>query len=132
MLAKERQLMDVLGVGVGGVGPHRAVGGGGGVPGVSNVLQAAMGWRPGVGGIVQRPYSQDTGFCVFWDYLMGLPKRSGSRVIGKVRGGEPDGGGGIPGCERYTWCSYQFRVVGFKPANSYDKSKCKKTTHLVC
>lgn len=76
--------MDVIGAAGSRVGPHHTLGGGGGAPGVYSVLQAAMGSRPGVGGIVQRPYSQDTGFCVFWDYVLGLPKRNGSRVIGKV------------------------------------------------
>lgn len=48
-------------------------------------LHGTGGWRPGVGGILQRPYKQERGFCVLWDYLLGLPKRSGSKVIGKVR-----------------------------------------------
>lgn len=47
-------------------------------------LQTTGGWRPGVGGIVQRPYKKNHGFCVFWDYLTALPKRSGSKIIGKV------------------------------------------------
>lgn len=68
--------------GGGGLGEGRYPGG---LGGAARVMQAAGGWRPGVGGIVQRPYSKDRGFCVFWDYLTGLPKRSGSKVIGKVR-----------------------------------------------
>lgn len=70
----------------------RGGGGGGGLgnqggpagPG-STFMRAAGGWRPGVGGIMERPYNKDNGFCVFWDYLTALPKRSGSKVIGKVR-----------------------------------------------
>lgn len=70
------------GGGIGGLGEGRYFGGMGGV---AAAMQAAGGWRPGVGGIVQRPYNKDRGFCVFWDYLTGLPKRSGSKIIGKVR-----------------------------------------------
>eukprot|EP00752_Nemacystus_decipiens_P005082 g4612.t2 len=82
-LARERQLMEVQQAlngpsGGGGLGEGR-------YPGVAPTMPAAGGWRPGVGGIVQRPYNKDHGFCVFWDYLTGLPKRSGSKVIGKVR-----------------------------------------------
>lgn len=91
-LAKERQLIEVQqtltdarggGVGNGTLGGGRLAGGGFGE--VAAAMHAAGGWRPGVGGIVQRPYNKDQGFCVFWDYLTGLPKRSGSKVIGKVR-----------------------------------------------
>eukprot|EP00903_Cladosiphon_okamuranus_P014233 g13222.t1 len=86
-LARERQLMEVQqtlngarGGGGGGGGRYP-----GGLGGVTTTMLAAGGWRPGVGGIMQRPYNKDHGFCVFWDYLTGLPKRSGSKVIGKVR-----------------------------------------------
>lgn len=68
----------------GGTGPGMSGGRFGMIGAVTTVSQAAAGWRPGVGGIVQRPYNRDAGFCVFWDYLLGLPKRSGSKVIGKV------------------------------------------------
>lgn len=86
-LAKERQLMEVQQTlngarGGGELGEGRYPGS---LGGVATIMQAAGGWRPGVGGIVQRPYKKDHGFCVFWDYLTGLPKRSGSKVIGKVR-----------------------------------------------
>ncbi|CAN0410454.1 unnamed protein product, partial [Ectocarpus sp. 12 AP-2014] len=91
-LAKERQLIEVqqtLTDARGGGAGNSALGGGrlagGGFGEVAAALHAAAGWRPGVGGIVQRPYNKDQGFCVFWDYLTGLPKRSGSKVIGKVR-----------------------------------------------
>lgn len=56
-----------------------------GLGGVSAFMRAAGGWRPGVGGVTDRPYNKDNGFCVFWDYLTALPKRSGSKIIGKVR-----------------------------------------------
>lgn len=52
--------------------------------GLTTSLRATGAWRPGVGGIVQRPYKKTHGFCVFWDYITGLPKRSGSKIIGKV------------------------------------------------
>ncbi|CAM9483080.1 unnamed protein product [Ectocarpus sp. 4 AP-2014] len=91
-LAKERQLIEVqqtLTDARGGGACNSALGGGrlaaGGFGEVAAALHVAGGWRPGVGGIVQRPYNKDQGFCVFWDYLTGLPKRSGSKVIGKVR-----------------------------------------------
>lgn len=95
MLTKERQLMAVQHLSDGGLegGALGAAGGYGGkgglhgtsgFAGASSTLQGVGGWRPGVGGIMQRPYAQDKGFCVFWDYLLGLPKRSGSRIIGKV------------------------------------------------
>lgn len=69
--------------GGGGLGEGRYPGGG--LGGVATTLQGAGAWRPGVGGIVQRPYNKDHGFCVFWDYITGLPKRNGSKIIGKVR-----------------------------------------------
>lgn len=66
---------------LGRAGVHGAMGPGGVAVAA---VQAAGGWRPGIGGIMQRPYSKDRGFCVFWDYATGLPKRSGSKVVGKV------------------------------------------------
>lgn len=81
-LAKERQLMEVQQT----LNDPRGGGGGGGTgeryPGTLGGL--ATGLRAGVGGIVQRPYKKTHGFCVFWDYITGLPKRSGSKLIGKV------------------------------------------------
>lgn len=67
------------GDGHGSHAPHPGLGG------VSAFMRAAGGWRPGVGGIMDRPYNKENGFCVFWDYLTALPKRSGSKIIGKVR-----------------------------------------------
>lgn len=78
-MAVQQTLTDARGGGGGHGGRPYA-----GFGGVATTLQAAGGWRPGVGGIVQRPYNKDQGFCVFWDYLTGLPKRSGSKIIGKV------------------------------------------------
>lgn len=119
MLAKERQLMEVqqtlsggpmLGTGGegGGMGQLGARNGGAGLVGSVSAMQAAVGWRPGVGGIVQRPYNQDKGFCVFWDYLLGLPKRSGSKVIGKVS--STDNRNRIP-CSLHTRTSSRFFVL---------------------
>lgn len=79
----QQTLNGARGVGGGGEGRYP-----GGLGGVATIMQAAGGWRPGVGGIVQRPYNKDHGFCVFWDYLTGLPKRSGSKVVGKVCRGQ--------------------------------------------
>lgn len=74
--------------GGGGVGAVGGTGGAGEAGGAGDRypggLRAAEGWRPGVGGIVQRPYKKNHGFCVFWDYVTGLPKRNGSKIIGKV------------------------------------------------
>ena len=95
-LAKERQLMEVqqtLSGGRPGGGAQsmyvaaggRSTNGGPEYGGEARTVQGVGGWRPGVGGIMQRPYNQDRGFCVFWDYILGLPKRSGSKVIGKAR-----------------------------------------------
>ncbi|CAM9234915.1 unnamed protein product, partial [Discosporangium mesarthrocarpum] len=73
ILAKENQLMEVQ---------KLALQGGEGIKGKRGIGGVMS--RPGVGGIVQRPYSEDDGFCVFWDYILGLPRRRGSRVIFKV------------------------------------------------
>lgn len=69
---------------IGGPGGRLGMHGGIGLAEAATAMQASVGWRPGVGGIVQRPYNQDKGLCVFWDYLLGLPKRSGSKIVGKV------------------------------------------------
>lgn len=79
-MAVQQTLTDARGSGGGGHGSRPY----GGFGGVATTLHTVGGWRPGVGGIVQRPYNKDQGFCVFWDYLTGLPKRSGSKIIGKV------------------------------------------------
>lgn len=44
------------------------------------------------GGIVQRPYNQEKGFGVFWDYLLRLPKKRGGKVVGNSRSGVACGG----------------------------------------
>lgn len=46
--------------------------------------RAATNPRLAFEGIAQRPYKRDEGFCVFWDYLVGLPKRREGNSIARV------------------------------------------------